>query len=343
MIASLQRQTKSLEDIINALRRELTGARGGAGPSLGPPPCSGSPGGGGSAGTQVSPCRWEGKGTGHRHLEHAEGGFCQKGILPVHPFLKSNPMWAAVDIKTVRGNINLYGVGKFGKSVHSWPLKQRWDVPPPAMASPHARSRVAYPRKKASQASYAAAATLQRVALVGCSLHEVHLAVVVALTVPDEVLEVTALVHVKGGACAAPMVAALLKMLRHSRDSVSIPGMSMRCSVRTKHVAWEMAEIGCEDLPPPWDTPCKSALPARMGTPRPPRSTQTMTQPHGGVPGRGASGMPAADMEPAPCLPRDNVWRHLSPCLGQHSLSAPPWRWQCAAPRLRPRSTSQWS
>ena len=92
---------------------------------------------------------------------------------------------------------------------------------------------------------------LQRMVLVGCTLHEAHLVVAVAFMAHDEVLEVTALVHVRGGSQGVPTVAALLKMLRRSRDSISVKGMSLRCSVRTERVAWEIAEVGCEDPFPP--------------------------------------------------------------------------------------------
>ena len=59
---------------------------------------------------------------------------------------------------------------------------------------------------------------------MACTLHKAHL--VAALAAHDDVLEVTALVLVNGGARKAHTVAALLKALCRTRDSVAIPGMS---------------------------------------------------------------------------------------------------------------------
>ena len=119
MVASLQQQIKSLEDIINTLRKQLAEARGGLALALAPAsarrPAPAALGAAASLAAQVSLCRWEGKGTSHQHLVHTEG--CLKVILPVHSFVKSYPTWAAEDIKTAPGNINLYAVGKLGKSV----------------------------------------------------------------------------------------------------------------------------------------------------------------------------------------------------------------------------------
>ena len=51
---------------------------------------------------------------------------------------------------------------------------------------------------------------LQCVALVGCTVHEAHLAVAAAITAHDGIQRVTALVHVRAVSKAAPTVATLL-------------------------------------------------------------------------------------------------------------------------------------
>ena len=38
-------------------------------------------------------------------------------VLPTQPFAASNPVWAAEDIKSARGNITLYVVERFGTSI----------------------------------------------------------------------------------------------------------------------------------------------------------------------------------------------------------------------------------
>ena len=47
-------------------------------------------------------------------------------------------------------------------------------------------------------------------ALVGCTVHEAHVAAAAAITAHDGVQRVTALVHVQGGSKAALTVATLL-------------------------------------------------------------------------------------------------------------------------------------
>ena len=54
-----------------------------------------------------------------------------------------------------------------------------------------------------------------------------------------------------GGPRDCYCLAVLVKALRRKRDNVSIPGMSLRYSVRGEQVAWEIADLGCTDLPPP--------------------------------------------------------------------------------------------
>ena len=60
-------------------------------------------------------------------------------------------------------------------------------------------------------------------ALVGCTVHEAHLAAAAAVVAHDAVQRVTALVHVQGGSKAAPTVAALLQTLRRTRASLAVP------------------------------------------------------------------------------------------------------------------------
>ena len=75
---------------------------------------------------------------------------------------------------------------------------------------------------------------LRCVALVGCTVHEAHLAAAAALTAHDTVQRVTALVHVQGGSKAASTVAALLQTLRRTRASPAVPGAALQGVVRTE-------------------------------------------------------------------------------------------------------------
>ena len=75
---------------------------------------------------------------------------------------------------------------------------------------------------------------LRCVALVGCTVHEAHLAAAAALAAHDAVRRVTALVHVQGVSKAAPTVAALLQTLRRSRASPALPGAALQGVVRTE-------------------------------------------------------------------------------------------------------------
>ena len=78
---------------------------------------------------------------------------------------------------------------------------------------------------------------LQRVALVGFTLHKAHLEAAAAPAAHDDVLKVIALVHVKGGTHEAPTVVALPKAHRRTHDSIFVPGMSLHCSMRTERVS----------------------------------------------------------------------------------------------------------
>ena len=126
----------------------------------------------------------------------------------------------------------------------------------------------------------------------GFTLHEAHLAAAVALAANDDVLEVTALVHVRCGVYEVPMVAALLKALCRTRNSISIPGMSRRRLVRMERVAWETGELGHTE---PGSGATSQPVPARMGTQRAPRTTRTLIPPPppgGGLPDHGLHGVP---------------------------------------------------
>ena len=75
---------------------------------------------------------------------------------------------------------------------------------------------------------------LRCVELVGCTVHEGHLAAAAALAAHGNVQQVTALVHVQGGSKAAPTVAALLETLHRSRASLAVPGAALQGVVRTE-------------------------------------------------------------------------------------------------------------
>ena len=78
-------------------------------------------------------------------------------------------------------------------------------------------------------------------AVVGCTVHEAHLAVAAAITAHDGVQWVTALVHVRGGSNAASIVATLLQALCRSKTSVAVPGTSLQGVVCTERQPWETA------------------------------------------------------------------------------------------------------
>ena len=88
-------------------------------------------------------------------------------------------------------------------------------------------------------------------ALVGCTVHEAHLAAAAAVAAHDAVQRVTALVHVRGGSKAAPTVAALLQALRRTRASLAVPGTSLQGVVRTERQPWETADPVVVDPAPP--------------------------------------------------------------------------------------------
>ena len=92
---------------------------------------------------------------------------------------------------------------------------------------------------------------LRCVALVGCTVHEVHLAAAAAVVAHDAVQRVTALVHVQGGNKAAPTVATLLQALRRTRASLAVPGTTLQGVVRTERQPWETADPAVVDPAPP--------------------------------------------------------------------------------------------
>ena len=92
---------------------------------------------------------------------------------------------------------------------------------------------------------------LRCVALVGCTVHEAHLAAAAAVAPHDAVQRVTALVHVHGGSKAAPTVAALLQTLRGTRASPAVPGTALQGVVRTERQPLETADPSVVDPAPP--------------------------------------------------------------------------------------------
>ena len=71
------------------------------------------------------------------------------------------------------------------------------------------------------------------VALVGCTVHEAHLAAAAAVAAHDAVHQVTAVVHVQGGSRAAPTVATLPQTLRRTRANPG--GAGHGCAGRSAH------------------------------------------------------------------------------------------------------------
>ena len=65
-------------------------------------------------------------------------------------------------------------------------------------------------------------------ALVGCTVHEAHLAATAVLTAHDNAQRVTAPVHVQWGSKAAPTPATLLQALRRSKSSLLVPGTALQ-------------------------------------------------------------------------------------------------------------------
>ena len=88
-------------------------------------------------------------------------------------------------------------------------------------------------------------------ALVGCTVHEAHLAAAAALTAHDNDQRVTALAHVQGGSKAAPLVAALLHALRRSKTSLAVPGTALQGVVWTERQPWETADLEVVEPAPP--------------------------------------------------------------------------------------------
>ena len=102
---------------------------------------------------------------------------------------------------------------------------------------------------------------LRCVALVGCTVHEAHLAAAAALTAHDSVQRVMALVHVQGGGKTAPTAATLLQALRRSKTSLAVPGTALQGVVRTERKPWETADPEVVDPAPPGI--CLGASPRR--------------------------------------------------------------------------------
>ena len=88
-------------------------------------------------------------------------------------------------------------------------------------------------------------------ALVGCTVHEAHLAAAAAIAAHYGVQRLTALVHVQGGSKAAPTVATLLQALLCSKTSLAVPGTSLQGKVRTERQPWETASPELVDPGPP--------------------------------------------------------------------------------------------
>ena len=88
-------------------------------------------------------------------------------------------------------------------------------------------------------------------ALVGCTVHEGHLAAAAALAAHDAVQRVNALVHVQGGSKAAPTPAALHQTLRLTSASPAVPGTALQGVVHTKPQPRETADPAVVDPVPP--------------------------------------------------------------------------------------------
>ena len=92
---------------------------------------------------------------------------------------------------------------------------------------------------------------LRCVALVGCTVHEAHLAAAAAFVAHDAVQRVTALVHVQGANRAAPTLATLLQALRRTRASLAVPGAALHGVVCTERQPWETVDPAVVDPAPP--------------------------------------------------------------------------------------------
>ena len=88
------------------------------------------------------------------------------------------------------------------------------------------------------------------VVLVGCTIHEAHLAASAVFTAHEDAGTVTAVVQVHGGGRASPTAATLLQSLRRSRDSLRIPRVALQCRVRTERLPWETADPAVVDPAP---------------------------------------------------------------------------------------------
>ena len=88
------------------------------------------------------------------------------------------------------------------------------------------------------------------VVLVGCTIHEAHLAASALFTAYEDAGTVIAVVQVHGGGRAYPTAETLLQTLRRSRDSLRIPGVALHCRVRTERLPWETADRAVVDPAP---------------------------------------------------------------------------------------------
>ena len=86
--------------------------------------------------------------------------------------------------------------------------------------------------------------------LVGCTIHEGHLAASAVFTAYDDARTVTAVVEFHGGGRASPTAAGLLQALRRSRDSLRIPRLALQCRVHTDRLPLETADPAVEDSGP---------------------------------------------------------------------------------------------
>ena len=91
----------------------MGGPSPGAGAGCYPPP---GPGGPGHLGHPGRPLPMGGLGHGPTPPSTPRGLPVLVRVLLTHPFAASHPLWAAKDIKSARGNITLYSVGRFNKS-----------------------------------------------------------------------------------------------------------------------------------------------------------------------------------------------------------------------------------
>ena len=81
-------------------------------------------------------------------------------------------------------------------------------------------------------------------ALVGCRVHEAHLAAAAAIAAHDGIQRITAPVHVQGGCKAAPTMATLIQALRRSKTSLAVPGTSPQGGRQLARRWWTLLRRG---------------------------------------------------------------------------------------------------